>query len=594
MKRTVTIVDRIIFFLYGCLFFLTPLIVYHKTSELFEFNKMIFIYFITASILFIWLTKMIIYKKIILKRTFLDVPLLLFFITQLISTLFSIDKHTSFFGYYGRFNGGLLSLFSYLILFYAFVSTISKVSDVFKLLQFSLLSSLAVILIGLPGRVGYDFLCWIFTRTLNNSCWTVQFQPAIRMFSTLGQPNWLGAYLVIHFFIGFYFFMKSYGKRRLLMIVYAGYLFLNFAALLFTRSRSALLAMGIGVIVLLIYIIFAKKKLIRPTLYFILSLGILLFIFKTGIEKIDKYISFLHGRAPVVSSRVESSAITDSADIRKIVWKGAWDLAVRYPWLGTGVETFAYSYYFTRPLSHNQTSEWDFIYNKAHNEYLNYLATTGFIGLGAYLILIFSFVWNMIKKLKIADSLQTILFISWMTILITNFFGFSTSTINLFFFLIPALIIILIQPYDQNKTLKIISLSWRQKSGFLMNFFIFILLVIFLATYFAADIFYAQAQEKAREDQYDEAVSLLDRSLNMHYEHVYQDKLSSYLATEAYLTSYQRENTITQKLMVRADQYNRLSLRASYDNMLYWRTKAKNYFLFYQMTSAKKYFYESI
>jgi O-antigen ligase len=55
---------------------------------------------------------------------------------------------------------------------------------------------------------------------------------------------------------------------------------------------------------------------------------------------------------------------------------------------GTGVETFAYAYYFVRPQAHNLTSEWDYLYNKAHNEYLNYFATTGFIGLGTYLLVI--------------------------------------------------------------------------------------------------------------------------------------------------------------------------------------------------------------
>ena len=62
-------------------------------------------------------------------------------------------------------------------------------------------------------------------------------------------------------------------------------------------------------------------------------------------------------------------------------------MASKYPLFGTGVETFAYSYNFVRPLTHNLTSEWDYVYNKAHNEYFNYLATTGFIGLISYLFI---------------------------------------------------------------------------------------------------------------------------------------------------------------------------------------------------------------
>ena len=37
------------------------------------------------------------------------------------------------------------------------------------------------------------------------------------------------------------------------------------------------------------------------------------------------------------------------------------------------------------------TSEWDYLYNKAHNEYLNYLTTTGIVGLGTHLLLLAGF-----------------------------------------------------------------------------------------------------------------------------------------------------------------------------------------------------------
>jgi len=101
--------------LYLSLFFFTPLLMSPFTSELFEFNKMLFIYFIASVVLFFWLFRMILLKKIILKRTKLDLPIFIFLASQLFSTFFSLDFHTSFFGYYGRFNGGLLSIITYLI-----------------------------------------------------------------------------------------------------------------------------------------------------------------------------------------------------------------------------------------------------------------------------------------------------------------------------------------------------------------------------------------------------------------------------------------------------------------------------------------------
>ena len=91
---------------------------------------------------------------------------------------------------------------------------------------------------------------------------------------------------------------------------------------------------------------------------------------------------------------------TESGEIRKYVWQGAfnaWKSTPKTMLIGTGTETFAFAFYQFRPVGHNLTSEWDFLYNKAHNEYLNYLATTGIFGLGSYLLFIGSFIVWFIK-----------------------------------------------------------------------------------------------------------------------------------------------------------------------------------------------------
>ena len=70
------------------------------------------------------------------------------------------------------------------------------------------------------------------------------------------------------------------------------YLFVNFSFILFSRSRSALAAVGIGLVLFVAYyLLFIKlnaKKLII-TLLLITVVPILLF--KTGIERVDKYLS---------------------------------------------------------------------------------------------------------------------------------------------------------------------------------------------------------------------------------------------------------------------------------------------------------------
>src|SRR6185369_15674874 len=133
---------------FGILFFVLPLVFYPKTSEVFEFNKLVTIYIFVALICGAWIIKMIIHKKIIFKRTILDIPLILFLGSQIISTIFSLDTHTSIFGYYGRWNGGLLSILSFELLYWAFVSNVAR-RNVKKIILMALASAIIVTVYGI-------------------------------------------------------------------------------------------------------------------------------------------------------------------------------------------------------------------------------------------------------------------------------------------------------------------------------------------------------------------------------------------------------------------------------------------------------------
>jgi hypothetical protein len=248
MKKLSVKFNNAFVFLYSLLLGVTPLLMYHKTSEIFEFNKMLFIYLITLVIFCLWLVRMIIYRKIIFRNTTLTIPLLLFLASQIASTYFSIDRHTSIYGYYGRFNGGLISIISYIMLYFGLVSNID-IENIYQRILFfikvSLTSSLVVMLWGIPGKFGFDLSCKLFTGSLKTACWTNEFQPTIRMFSTLGQPNWLGIYLVINMLFAIHLLLSRHIRKTWLLYIY---LFLSSISIMFTQSRSAFLALGCGLV----------------------------------------------------------------------------------------------------------------------------------------------------------------------------------------------------------------------------------------------------------------------------------------------------------------------------------------------------------
>ncbi|MFA6533012.1 MAG: O-antigen ligase family protein [Patescibacteria group bacterium] len=613
-------IDQTILFLYQALFFVTPLIMAKSTSELFEFNKILFIYISTILITFFWVLKMILNKKIILKKTVLDIPILVFLFSQVVSTVTSIDINTSIFGYYGRFNGGLLSIICYVLLYYGLVSNLI---DVKKLLKTVLVSSLFVILWAIPGHFSHDLTCLLFAGQFNNSCWdntTLAFRPELRAFSTLGQPNWLGAYLAIVFFIGIYYLIKNKDNAKY-FILNTLYLFLNFSMILFSRSRSALLSVLVGLILFLSYYLFFVKTNVKKLLLILLVVTVIpILLFKTGEEKLDKFITLstyqnifikktitspCTGQACLTSTEettTPSLNITESFDIRKIVWEGAWKLAVKYPIFGTGVETFAYSYNLVRPVEHNLTSEWDYVYNKAHNEYLNFLATTGFVGLGSYVLLIGFFIYFVISKIKYQKSnLIVCLLIGYFTILITNFFGFSTTTVQLFFYLIPAFIFLIT---DSTGSTDLTKGSTQRSTPTSFNklqiFFIFLLFssIIYLlfstVVYYMADVNYSLGTKYAKIDDQQKAAAYLEKAIQLRKEPVYEDRFSSTLAYLSALATLQNQKDMGKQIAVMSDSYNRELVKKYPKNVFYWKTRAKNMFYFYQVTNNENEILEGI
>ncbi|MCX6727049.1 MAG: hypothetical protein NTY75_04585, partial [Candidatus Shapirobacteria bacterium] len=229
--------------LLSLLFFFTPLIFTSANSELFELPKMYFVYALTIIIVAAHLIAVIQKQVPLFKKTALDIPLFLFLLSQVVSTFLSIDAHTSIFGYYSRLNGGLLSLTCYLTLYW---SIVPHLTDKLKnnLIQTSLVSGLFVSIYGIAQHLGID-----------KNWWVQDVQS--RVFSTLGQPNWLAAYLCILLPISLHQFLNS--SRSLQKIYYFFITSSFYTCLLFTKSKSGIAAAIVSLGIYFIYHFFQKN-----------------------------------------------------------------------------------------------------------------------------------------------------------------------------------------------------------------------------------------------------------------------------------------------------------------------------------------------
>src|SRR3989344_2713759 len=245
--------DQIITYSFYLLFFLTPLFWTSLNYELFEYNKMILSYGIPVIIVGVWLYKAINDKRLTIKRTPLDIPLLLFLTSNILSTIFSIDPHTSIWGYYSRSNGGLLSLVSYLLLYWSFVSNMDK-DKVLTTLKFGLASGFIISIWAILEHFGVSFSCIILRGEFNDSCWIQDVQA--RVFASLGQPNWLAAYLAMLIFPALYFLLTANNRKQF----FTFYILLTtyYLAFTFTYSRGPTLGLLGG---LIIFLVFSLKNL---------------------------------------------------------------------------------------------------------------------------------------------------------------------------------------------------------------------------------------------------------------------------------------------------------------------------------------------
>lgn len=725
--------NKIIEYSFYLLFFLVPLALTGDTSELFEFNKLWVTFIITIIIGAAWFTKMVVKKEIRLQRTPLDIPIALFLASQIISSIISLDMHTSLWGYYSRFNGGLFSIFAFVFLYYAFVTnlltreekeketllngkqenkpydfkkgalyiigatgafivgiliaTVLKPSTeagipvqmltalttsiisfaiFMKAAPFGVLkrsiyaifaSSLIVILWGLPSHFGYDPTCLLFRGTLDVSCWTADFHPKVRIFSTLGQPDWMAAYLgiLIPILTAIYLnFIKGkeiineknvLNKNFLINASYFIFYILMYAAFMYTKSRTAIAGLWLSLILLFVFYFwfYLRPKLANKAKPIGLKILILLIFstftvtFFTGVpggfpfkqvqlftlEGIKPYLSKpqaqvskpkeLSAPTPTPAPTFSSGELggTDSTKIRSFVWQGAISIWKSNPIFGTGLETYAFAYYMHKPIGHNMTSEWNYLYNKAHNEFLNYLATTGTVGIATYLSVILSFYYLSLKflykKRKNLSSNELLIFsfiMAYTVANITNFGGFSVVIVNIFFYLFPLLVFYLANMinYDQNFVVSLsknqnIILGNVQKISTGVILIIAVYLIYTLIGYWNADRYYYFGYNYDRAGDYQKAYAFLKLAVDKRPgEPVFQDELAynnailgaSLLAqTQTQKDANQQQNIqVAKQLIDSAITLENKVTSEHPNNIVFWKTKIRMLYTLSQLDQS--------
>lgn len=628
------------------LLIILPLLFTPSSDELFEFPKMLLVY--SASILIAMCIgiKVIEEKKFVWRRTPFDIPLLLFCISQLISTIFSLHPRTSFLGYYSRFNGGLASTLAYTVIFYGIVRFCTP-KDLRKLLTALFIGAIFSALYAFPEHFGHSPSCLALMNSFTVDCWVQDVKS--RVFGTFGQPNWLAAYLVVVLpllvakavltmplvrnLAGRTQSAKSEGKNNALEFGIWSLVFLLLGSVLFfTQSRSGILgafvALGMFVAGTLAVFVFQRartqtnkrenKSMLFAPLSAIWALVVFFFLmlwigspFNARILAIPRTIIGISAPAQSIpaDASVQGPALevggSESGDIRKVVWQGAIDVWKRYPIFGSGVETFAYSYFRDRPAAHNLLSEWDFLYNKAHNEFLNYLATTGIVGLVSYLFLYASFVllplywfWSQTTEQRSTDNDIFLLAIaSGLTgLAISNFFGFSTVVVSLLTFILPAIAFVRHKHYSaqlastptNHQLGQALTSAQFAAIGTILAVTLYLLLSVYKL--WRADVTYALAKAYVREPDLQSGFYSLQRAIAIApNEPTYRDELAFTAAQIAYALGKSDRATDAATMIQYSIDQSTETIRQNPAHINFYKTRVRIFLILAQLNPV---FYE--
>lgn len=477
-------VDRTIEVILLLAFGLTPLVFTPLTNELFEFPKMVLVYFLAVIGLLLWGIKLVQQGHINLcGHPFIRMAGLFLFVT-IISTILSLDIYTSIAGYYSRFNGGLASLLAYLFLFYLTLDYLKSGYDTFnrklnRILWAWLIASVLVSIWAILEHFGIFPSCYILRGTWVTNCWVQDSQA--RVFATFGQPNWLAAYLAATIPLALAMLANSVKYSHRLTL--AAILMLNYAAFWYTFSRSGWIGLAIALVILLPWLLKGRVKSLLPWVSLI------------TIACVAISLSSLNVASQRTATTLESGNLDSSTgQIRLLVWGGSLATITRYPLFGSGPETFAYSFLAQRPAELNNTTEWNFLYNKAHNDLLHMATTVGIIGTLAWLGLYIVLNRQLWQQRVFAFSRQPLTFHQTLALglaagivgtFTAQLLGFSVVVTSLLFWLSAGIII---APHTTSRRLTLIRpaahTSWLAGSVIVPS-----LLLIILLCYTAAEVF---------------------------------------------------------------------------------------------------------
>jgi O-antigen ligase/Tfp pilus assembly protein PilF len=346
----------------------------------FRVNQDAILKLFTVILFAIFLVKIINTGEYCLKKTKLELPLILFTLVLVLSLFISETKRVSL--------NDFIIFFSYILIFFLIINNLNQEADFNSFIHLFFIISSLVSIYTIMQYYGFDpYLKDLHILT-----------------STIGQKNWISNYLAMIFPLIFSYFLLEQTKKN--KIIYFVLLTVLYITLMICQCRgiwisiSFTLIFGIYIIIKSkIFRIFHKNK---KRLFLLL----ITFLVVTIIYSTDNP---LNKSAITVTQRAMSTFDEQDPSIngRLLIWKTTLEMIIDRPIFGSGIGTFKMNYliYQAEFLKNNPYYiQYSGKAGEAHNEYLQMWAEIGIIGLGIFIGIVLMFYSLIIDYLKKNDN----------------------------------------------------------------------------------------------------------------------------------------------------------------------------------------------
>jgi len=482
-----TLFNRIIKISIYLLVFLLPLFFLPFSFEAFEFNKQYLLFFLVSIALFAWLAKMVLVdKEIRFKKTPLDILVVVFIFIAILSAIFSVDKSSSLFGFYGRFSNGLIGLISLGLLY--FLITNNTVIDTKKT----------------KDERGQTLSTLTLSALLKIFLWSVFFVILMSYFSIFGVWQKITEVGPLQVKLPQIMLQPTFnpvagsmeGLSIFLAVVISllvGRILLAAKGKLSSIINYLLLMASLGLLVIIDFRAGWLVLLVTMVLFLALAIGKRMFK-----ENVNKLLLPIFLMIIAVAFLFIELNLLNLAKEQVLAQKESWQIGfrgaienIKSGFLGSGIGTFHYDFSKFKSLEFNQTLLWQIRFDRAGNYISEILGTMGFLGLISYIALIGFFLmvsWFILAATKKGELFSGLpLLIAFLALIIAQFFYYQNTILAFTFWLIFGLSVV---SWQKPISEKVISFKAFPEISLIATAFLIILALLILGGYFFAAKFY--------------------------------------------------------------------------------------------------------